>query len=225
MSKGRHEFKVGASFINEPVLDITFSTGQQPLLHAPRRQPHLADLEHQLQRLDRRRRAASAAATIPNKQYAFYLQDGWRVTDKLTLDLGVRYDYVTGFAFDQEGNLIYRELQAAGPARRLHLGGLPCPCPGFEDFGKSPQEDKNNIAPRVGFTYDVKGDGDLVLRGGVGRYYDFAYTNANILFAVIGAQSSFGDDLREQQHRGHPQRRRHALPGRPAAAAQPARQR
>jgi len=29
-SKGRHEFKVGASFINEPVLDITFSTGQSP---------------------------------------------------------------------------------------------------------------------------------------------------------------------------------------------------
>jgi hypothetical protein len=32
----------------------------------------------------------------------------------------------------------------------------------------------------------------MLLRGGVGRYYDFAYTNANILFAVIGAQSSFG---------------------------------
>ena len=36
-SKGRHEFKVGASFINEPTLDITFSTGQQPLY------VHLAD--------------------------------------------------------------------------------------------------------------------------------------------------------------------------------------
>ena len=40
----------------------------------------------------------------------------------------------------------------------------------------------------------------FVLRGGYGRYYDFAYTNANILFAVIGAQSSFGDDLLEQRH-------------------------
>ena len=68
----------------------------------------------------------------------------------------------------------------------------PCPCPGFEDFGKEPAEDKNNIAPRAGFTYDAKADGDLVFRGGAGRYYDFAYTNANILFAVIGAQSSFG---------------------------------
>jgi hypothetical protein len=190
-SKGRHEFKVGASFINEPVLDITFSTGQSPLYQ------HLTDS---------RTSAISnisfngsiggtgglSGASIPNKQYAFYLQDGWRVTDKLSLDLGLRYDYVTGFAFNQEGNLIYRELTAAAQRGVFTSGGLPCPCIGFEDFGKSPQEDKNNIAPRVGFTYDVKGDGGFVFRGGVGRYYDFAYTNANILFAVIGAQSSFG---------------------------------
>jgi hypothetical protein len=190
-SKGRHEFKVGASFINEPVLDITFSTGQSPLYQ------HLADS---------RTSAISnisfngsiggsgglSGATIPNKQYAFYLQDGWRVTDKLSLDLGVRYDYVSGFAFDQEGNLIYREMTAAAQRGVLTSAGLPCPCTGLEDFGQSPQEDKNNIAPRAGFSYDVKGDGNFVLRGGVGRYYDFAYTNANILFAVIGAQSSFG---------------------------------
>jgi hypothetical protein len=190
-SRGRHEFKVGASFINEPVLDITFSTGQSPNF------THLADS---------RTSAVSnisfngsiggsgggSLAKIPNKQYAFYLQDGWRLTDKLTLDLGVRYDYVSGFAFDQSGNLIYRELTAAAQRGVFSASGLPCPCTGYEDFGKTPQEDKNNIAPRAGFTYDVKGDGNLVVRGGVGRYYDFAYTNANILFAVVGAQSSFG---------------------------------
>ena len=190
-SMGRHEFKVGASFINEPVLDITFSTGQQPLF------AHLADSRTSPIRDISFNGSIGGSgglsgAAIPNKQYAFYIQDGWRVTDKLSLDLGVRYDYVSGFAFDQEGNLIYRELVAAAQRGVLSSAGLPCPCPGFEDFGKSPQEDKNNIAPRAGFTYDVKGDGGLVVRGGVGRYYDFAYTNANILFAVIGAQSSFG---------------------------------
>jgi hypothetical protein len=108
------------------------------------------------------------------------------VNDKLSLDIGVRYDLVTGFAFDQNDNIIFAALQDAGRAGRLN--GLA----GFEDFGKEPAEDKNNIAPRVGFTYDTHGDGQLVFRGGVGRYYDFAYTNANILFAVIGRQSSFG---------------------------------
>src|SRR4029077_20129955 len=87
-------------------------------------------------------------------------------------------------------NIIYAEMTAAAKAGKF--SGSICPCIGLEDFGKDPQEDKNNIAPRVGFTYDSKSDGRLVFRGGVGRYYDFAYTNANILFAVIGAQSSFG---------------------------------
>jgi outer membrane receptor protein involved in Fe transport len=190
-NKGRHEFKVGASFINEPVLDITFSTGQQPQF------THLADsrtsaISNISYNGSIGGSGGGSIARIPNKQYAFYLQDGWRATDKLTLDLGIRYDYVSGFAFDQEGNLIYRELTAAAQRGVFSSAGLPCPCVGFEDFGKTPEEDKNNIAPRVGFTYDAKGDGTLVARGGVGRYYDFAYTNANILFAVVGAQSSFG---------------------------------
>jgi hypothetical protein len=185
-NKGRHELKVGASFIYEPTLTITFSTGQQPQFS------HLTDS---------RTSAISSISyngsiggsgglsegSIPNNQYAFYIQDGWRVTDKLNLDLGVRYDLVTGFAFDQSQNTFFAQLQAAGAAGQLQ--GFK----GFEDFGKEPKEDTNNIAPRLGFTYDAKADGRLVLRGGVGRYYDFAYTNANILFAVIGAQSAFGN--------------------------------
>jgi hypothetical protein len=190
-SKGRHEFKVGASFINEPTLDITFSTGQSPQF------THLADSRTSaISNISFNGSIGGSGGgnigAIPNKQYAFYLQDGWRVSDKLTLDLGVRYDYVTGFAFDQDDNIIYSEVTAAAQRGVFNSSALPCPCPGFEDFGKSPKEDSNNIAPRAGFTYDVKGDASLVFRGGVGRYYDFAYTNANILFAVIGAQSSFG---------------------------------
>jgi Carboxypeptidase regulatory-like domain/TonB dependent receptor-like, beta-barrel len=183
-NKGSHELKAGVSFIYEPTLDITFSTGQQPLY------VHLADARtspiSSITFNGGIEAGGLSGATIPNKQYALYLQDGWKVNEKLNLDLGVRYDLVTGFAFDQSNNIIFSELQDAGRAGRL--AGLP----GFEDFGKEPQEDKNNIAPRAGFTYDVNADGRFVVRGGVGRYYDFAYTNANILFAVIGAQSSFG---------------------------------
>jgi hypothetical protein len=190
-NRGRHEFKVGASFIYEPVLDITFSTGQSPNF------THLADSRTSaISNISYNGSIGGSGGlnigSIPNKQYAVYLQDGWRVSDKLTLDLGVRYDYVTGFAFDQDNNLIYQEVTAAAQRGVFNSTSLPCPCPGFEDFGQSPKEDSNNIAPRAGFTYDVKGDGNLVFRGGLGRYYDFAYTNANILFAVIGAQSSFG---------------------------------
>ena len=190
-SMGRHEMKAGVSFINEPVLDITFSTGQSPFY------VHLEDdVNSPISSITYNGSIGGGEggnqAKIPNKQYGIYLQDAWRVNDKLTLDLGIRYDLVTGFAFDQDENPVYAEVQAAARAGVFQSAGLPCPCPGYESFGQEPAEDKNNFAPRAGFTYDVKGDGGLVLRGGVGRYYDFAYTNANILFAVVSAQSSFG---------------------------------
>ena len=188
---GRHDLRIGASFIYEPTLDITFSTGQV------NQYTHLTDSRTSpISGISRNGSIGTgpggSVGRIPNNQYAGYIQDGWRMNDKLTVDIGVRYDLVTGFAFDQSKNIIFSELQAAAKAGVFTRSGLPCPCPGFEDFGKDAAEDKNNIAPRVGFTYDSKADGTLVVRGGVGRYYDFAYTNANILFAVIGAQSSFG---------------------------------
>jgi len=164
--KGRHDLRVGASFIYEPTLEITFSTGQQPQFS------HLADSRSSpISSITFNGSIGGAGGgsvgSIPNKQYALYLQDGWRVNNKLTLDIGVRYDLVTGFAFDQSQNIIFADLQAAAARGLFQTSGLPCPCVGFEDFGKTPTEDKNNIAPRAGFTYDLKGDGALVLRGGV----------------------------------------------------------
>ena len=191
-SKGRHEFKVGASFINEPTLDITFSTGQQPQF------THLADSRTSpisnitLQRLDRR---IGAAQRRDHPEQAIRVLHPGRVARLRQADPRPRRP------LRLRDRVRVRPGQATSSTRRSRRppsaacsapSALPCPCPGFEDFGKSPKEDTNNIAPRAGFTYDVKGDGSFVFRGGVGRYYDFAYTNANILFAVVGAQSSFG---------------------------------
>ena len=190
-TKGRHDLKIGASFIYSPILDITFSSGRSP------QYTHLEDsLASPISAIGYNGSIGGGdggnVGKIPNNQYGFYVQDTWRATDKLLLDLGVRYDLVTGFAFDQSGNIIFREMQAAARAGAFTAGGLPCPCIGLEDFGKDSAEDTNNFQPRLGFSYDFSGDGKFLLRGGVGRYTDFAYTNANILFAVVGAQSSFG---------------------------------
>ena len=122
-NRGRHEFKVGASFIYEPTLDITFSTGQQPLF------THLTDsrtspissitYNGSLGEGGLSRRVRSRTTST-----RFYIQDAWRVTDKLNLDLGVRYDLITGFAFDQEEQPVLRP--AAGRRRAAgHLAGLP----------------------------------------------------------------------------------------------------
>jgi hypothetical protein len=62
----------------------------------------------------------------------------------------------------------------------------------FRDFNGVLDEDDDNIAPRLGFAFDVKGDGRHVVRGGYGTYFDFPYTNATILFPAIAVQSLFG---------------------------------
>ncbi len=185
-TSGRHELKAGLMFINEPKLDVTFSTGQQLTF------THIEDArDAPISSISQNGPIGDpngfSGGLIPNKQYGGYIQDTWRVTDKLLFDLGVRYDVVTGFAFDQSRNRVFRDLQEAGAAGRL--AGVA----GMGDFGAEPKEDKNNIAPRLGFIYDAKGNGSFVIRGGVGRYYDFPYTNATLLFPVIDSQSAFGE--------------------------------
>ena len=138
---------MGASFINEP-------DARHHVLHRPAPQfTHLADSRTSpirnitLQRLDRRRRAASAAPPSRTSSTRSTSRTAGGSTDKLTLDLGVRYDYVTGFAFDQDNNIIFSGA-AGRAARRVRPAARPVP--GFEDFGKEPKEDTNNIAPRAG---------------------------------------------------------------------------
>jgi carboxypeptidase family protein/TonB-dependent receptor-like protein len=170
-----HDFKTGANFINEPRLYLTFNTGTGGYSYT-----HLDNtLTGPISIISLN--GGSAEANTPMKQYAVYIQDDWRVTDRLTFNAGFRYDLVTGMAIDQTKNPNFLILDKAGKAGALN--GIA----GFEDFGKTPAEDKNNVQPRVGFAFDLRGDGKDVVRAGYGRYYDFGYTNANILFAAVNA--------------------------------------
>ena len=117
---------------------------------------------------------------IPLDSYAFYVQDDWRVNTRLTLNLGVRWDYMSGMPFDQSRNPNFQVLQAAGKAGRFDGTAL-------DDFGNATRADKDNIQPRFGFVYDLHGSGRQIIRGGWGVYTDFAYTNANVLTAAIDA--------------------------------------
>lgn len=92
--------------------------------------------------------------------YDLFAQDAWQITRRLNVNYGLRYDYV-------------------GP---LHNGdkNLPTFLPG-SPTGLSVQgdglsnlypQDRNNFAPRVGFSFQPRQNGNLVLRGSVGVYYD-----------------------------------------------------
>ena len=103
------------------------------------------------------------------KQFAAYAQDDWKITPRFTLNLGVRYDVDLGFVDEAHAaeNRAFIALKIIG-----------------SDFAKHPvRDDKNNLSPRIGFAWDLKGDGRSVLRGGYGIYYDQSFLNVP-LFAV-----------------------------------------
>ena len=175
-----HDFKAGVNYIHEPRLYVTFSSGSTDYAYN-----HLTnELDGPISNVTRSKPGASA--NLPMDQYGFYIQDDWRVSNRLTVNAGLRYDYVTGFAIDQSQIPNYQILTAAGAAGRFN--GVP----GFDEFAKEKGEDKNNIQPRIGAVYDVRGNGLDIIRGGWGIYYDYGYTNATILFPGLSAQGGSG---------------------------------
>ena len=103
------------------------------------------------------------------------------MNNRLTLNLGLRYDLIDGIQIDQSKNPNFVKVQAAGAA------GLLTGIKGLENAGLEPKEDTNNWQPRVGFAYDLRGDARDVIRGGWGVYQDVGYTNSNVLFPAIDA--------------------------------------
>jgi len=98
-----------------------------------------------------------ADSLLDAQQVMTWFQDDWRVKDRLTLNLGIRWDADFNF-YDQqhfENNATLLALKAIGDPH----AALP----------KTPLTD---FSPRVGFAYDLSGDGRRVLRGGYGLYFD-----------------------------------------------------
>jgi outer membrane receptor protein involved in Fe transport len=174
-----HDMKAGVNWIHEPHLFITFNGGAAPqlTLNADALDATIRQVTFQ---------GGAADVNIPLDLYALYVQDDWRVNDRLTLNLGLRYDYVDNMPVDQSSNPNFQVLQAAGAAGRFSN------FPFLEDFGQSQQNDRDNIQPRVGFAYDLEGNGRNVIRGGWGIYTDFGYTNANVLFPALDTAGGHG---------------------------------
>jgi hypothetical protein len=170
-----HDMKAGVNFINEPRLYITFNSGRDV--------PQLTYLTDNVNGpiSNVTVNGGDASANIPLKQYAFYVQDDWALTDRLTVNAGIRYDLIDGFQFDQSLNPNFVIMQNAGRAGQL--AGIK----GLENFGQDPKNDTNNWQPRLGFAFDMFGNGRDVIRGGWGIYMDMAYTNSNALFAASDA--------------------------------------
>jgi len=94
----------------------------------------------------------------PNTLVGFYVQDDYRTTERLTLNLGLRYEFYT---LPAEANGLDTTLRDIVNDRAFTVG---------PPFASNPS--LGNLAPRVGFAWDISGDGKTALRGGGGIYHD-----------------------------------------------------
>ncbi len=122
----------------------------------------------------------SPVSRSKDKQFGLYVQDDWAVNDKLTLNLGVRWDYEKNpsyLNYVTPANVI-AALNSQDPnapagqtyAQSLALGGID-----VNDYisnGHNRKAPKNEFQPRLGFSYDLNGDEQHVIFGGAGRAYD-----------------------------------------------------
>jgi hypothetical protein len=94
-----------------------------------------------------------------------YVQDDWKLTPRFTLNLGARYEYLRPFQ-DKYNKLANVDLDTDPSNPQLVLASQV----GKANFVNS---DANNVAPRVGFAYQLL-QSKLVIRSGYGIYYPFA---------------------------------------------------
>ena len=175
MTIGRHALKIGAADVRGPNKDDSASN----VTHGT--WTFATD-----QRFDPGNPATLGALTNPilftanfpavyrdtkNSWFSAYVQDEWRLASNLTLNLGLRYD------------LFYDSWN-----QDMDMSRLPRPLPYIDP---STRGDHNNVGPRAGVAWDVRGDGTYVVRGGYGVYFrniyngNFGGEQSNLLQASI----------------------------------------
>ena len=116
------------------------------------------------------------AAEIATREYAGYATDDWRILPNLTLTLGVRYEYeyVPGNPMVNTGNPALVSAFANTSYASAVAAGAALP------QSANHPDDRNNIAPRVGFAWDPYANHKTTVRGGYGMYFG-RIINSNIL--------------------------------------------
>jgi hypothetical protein len=123
--------------------------------------------------------------------YAAFGQDDYKLTSRLTLNIGLRWEAMS-FGHDKlsRAGIYDPALAAAGknpfliPAD-VNLAGFTG-TPGVRNCALERCRDDNNFAPRVGFAWDIKGNQKMVVRAGYGIYYQ-RLSNQNILQNSLSA--------------------------------------
>jgi outer membrane receptor for ferrienterochelin and colicin len=116
---------------------------------------------------------------ISNNEYGIYGQDNWTVSPKLTLNLGLRWDYESHML--DENFVTPANIVAALKGKSFPFDGRTITIPDeYFSTGSERKPYKSEYQPRLGFAYDLNADGKSVLFGGWGRYYDRLFLNSTL---------------------------------------------
>ena len=103
------------------------------------------------------------------KQLGLYFQDDWKVTSRLTANLGLRwdkdFDFIGGSKISDSRT--FQELQAIAPFSPLAA----------QLVAKQASDYSKGFSPRIGLAYDLTGQGKHIVRAGFGMYYDNTFQN------------------------------------------------
>jgi hypothetical protein len=130
------------------------------------------------------RNVGNAQAYLRQNVLAGYVQDDWRVSPNLTLNVGLRYEYISPYS-EARGNLLNLDYS--------HLPGAPVLVRG----STAANPDRKNFAPRLGLAWRIPGRHAPVFRAAYGIYYapETAIDTYDLMFNGIRAESNATDGV------------------------------
>ena len=195
-SLGKHTLRTGVDFVYEPQVGGFFENNPTPEFDFFDTAANLLDSKKYPNGFASPGVIQASTGTsgdpsfnLSPKMLGVYFQDDWRASSRLLLNLGLRYDRdINTYGQDKQANSrTHQELVAAAattaaglPGTRINEYGSGY-TPSLNYLGGSytglPSNDNLDISPRIGFSYDVLGNGRVTLRGGYGLYFGQTFEN------------------------------------------------